>query len=175
MVDLYGLMRAQVYKPKSDRAWQSAAESYLEQAKRAGGIRGALVAKAEPLEVWILCTYPLPKSLHRKRMKPGRRWQTSRTAGDFDNLSKPICDAATGVLWHDDSQVVRATVEKIVGAQGEAPSVKIYARAVDMPPEATIFESVTAGVNAAPWLARNEDEGEKWRDQDRKMPRQIPF
>ena len=37
---------------------------------------------------------------------------TSRRFGDFDNHGKAICDALNGVIYLDDSQIVKCTVEK---------------------------------------------------------------
>lgn len=36
----------------------------------------------------------------------------SKRYGDIDNLAKGILDACNGVLWKDDKQIVRLTVEK---------------------------------------------------------------
>ena len=32
---------------------------------------------------------------------------------DFDNIQKIICDALNGVAYHDDSQIVKADIEKV--------------------------------------------------------------
>lgn len=37
---------------------------------------------------------------------------TSRRYGDFDNLAKAVCDALNGIVYADDSQIVKCTVEK---------------------------------------------------------------
>ena len=44
---------------------------------------------------------------------------------DVDNVAKAILDALTGVIFHDDSQVERLHVEKVLG---ERPRVKVRVR-----------------------------------------------
>ena len=50
---------------------------------------------------------------------------TNSPVHDVDNVAKAILDSLTGVVFHDDSQVERLHVEKIVG---ERPRVKVRAR-----------------------------------------------
>lgn len=37
---------------------------------------------------------------------------TSRNFGDCDNLAKSICDALRGIVYVDDAQIVKITIEK---------------------------------------------------------------
>jgi len=46
---------------------------------------------------------------------------------DVDNVAKAILDALTGVVFHDDSQVERLHVEKVMG---ERARVKVRARPI---------------------------------------------
>ena len=50
---------------------------------------------------------------------------TSRNYGDFDNLAKAICDALNGIVYKDDSQIVRCVIEK--RQDKENPRVEITA------------------------------------------------
>ena len=45
---------------------------------------------------------------------------------DLDNLIKAFKDAAKGILWHDDSQVVQMTARK---AYGDKPMIIAEVRA----------------------------------------------
>jgi len=55
------------------------------------------------IEAWI--TFCMPDLKDMKRMDP-----TSRP--DYDNLLKGLMDQGNGILWRDDSQIVKAHIEK---------------------------------------------------------------
>ena len=139
-----GRFRAQIYSAPRDHpvtAWKKKARERLILLRDAYGFAGPIVDPGLPLEVIILSVRELPKSHHRKRQPVVRRWDTSANAGDWDNVAKPVCDAANGVLWHDDCEIARASVEQIVGAQDEAPRLEIIARPLRDIPERTRFQS----------------------------------
>jgi Holliday junction resolvase RusA-like endonuclease len=52
---------------------------------------------------------PIPKS-KVKKVKPG---QPVTVKPDIDNLVKGLFDAANGICWQDDNQVVRCNAEKV--------------------------------------------------------------
>ena len=68
----------------------------------AGAMRKAKVR--QPLED------PVELRLHFQR--------STRRRVDLDNLVKAVQDAANGLLFEDDSQIVRLEAEKTVGAEG---------------------------------------------------------
>ena len=78
---------------------------------------------SEPLLLRIRAMYPLPRSSWRQLAPIPVRWRIERP--DVDNIAKAVMDAAQGVLFGDDSQVVRLEVDKLVCAQGEEPRVEI--------------------------------------------------
>lgn len=64
-----------------------------------------------------------------KRPKSVRRALPSvKGTGDLDNLTKLYCDAANGILWDDDSQIVLMECSKLYG---DSDAVKITVYSVD--------------------------------------------
>lgn len=71
----------------------------------------------------IRAYFGIPKSasrIKREQMLSGRIRPTKRP--DWDNVGKIVSDALNGLAYHDDSQIVTATVEKWYG---ERPRVEI--------------------------------------------------
>lgn len=144
--DILSIVRPHIYTPTPAGVWGAGAKRALLEARRVQCRAQPIVyGMNDPIEVFLLVVFELPKTKRRKREPPLRAWQTSRGSGDFDNLAKPICDAATGILWPDDCQVVRATVEKVVGSQDEPPRIELLARRLVDSPEDTIFSAVRSG------------------------------
>ena len=57
------------------------------------------------------------------KLKPSApMWPTSRAIGDRTNLLKSVEDALTGIVWHDDSQVVDGPIRV---SYGPAPLISI--------------------------------------------------
>lgn len=69
--------------------------------------------KNKPIEVEIRFFYPHRKSFTKKDkmlIKKGMKYRTQKP--DVDNLVKLVLDSANGILWHDDSQIVKLTASK---------------------------------------------------------------
>lgn len=145
------------------KAWKKRCEVIFRQCARDVLDRRPIVQKGRPIEVLILCVYPITKARMMRRTLRPRDWHTKR--GDWDNLGKPICDVANGILWHDDAQIARGMVEKIVAAQEEPPRTEFFARAMPDEPGLTIFEEVVGIAKGAievsslqgelPWLSQS--------------------
>lgn len=69
-----------------------------------------------PLSVTLLCLFPC-KSKRERKPKP--------TKPDCDNLAKSTLDALNGLLFKDDGQVVKLSVEKWHANGDEQPRVEI--------------------------------------------------
>lgn len=122
---------AGVYEPKQSRSWKGQAQVHMQAAVYARTGRDVPPWPIElPLAVHIIAVFACPASDCKKRVPTPRRWHTKANA-DADNLAKCVLDAGNGALFFDDRQVARLTVEKRIGAQGEAPRVEVQVAAIE--------------------------------------------
>lgn len=80
----------------------------------------------QPLEIVLRAIFPIPKSwsLHKQaKALVGEIKPTGRP--DLDNIAKAWKDALNGVVYRDDSLIVRATMDK---RYGQAPAVVVTVR-----------------------------------------------
>lgn len=69
-----------------------------------------------PLALDVEFLMPIPQSWSKKKTEAARRNDVPHTSRpDVDNLAKLVLDAANGVLWVDDSQLVSVRMEKGYG------------------------------------------------------------
>ena len=68
-----------------------------------------------PVTLMLLFKLPRPKTLPKKILHHIKK-------PDLDKLVRAMCDALTGVMWHDDSQIVEIKARK---QYGDNPSVTI--------------------------------------------------
>lgn len=113
-----------VYDPPESRSWKGTAQVHMAEAMKCGDGDAIRPPMMGPVYVSILAIFECPMGEHRKR-EPMRRRPHGKAGADCDNIAKAVMDAGNGVLWIDDRQVCRLTVEKIIGAQGEAPRVEV--------------------------------------------------
>ena len=67
-----------------------------------------------PIELDIIFYMPIPKSTSKKKkalMLSGEIKHVKRA--DIDNLYKLVTDTMTGIIYHDDSQIYKAYIEKV--------------------------------------------------------------
>ena len=110
------------YDPTKSRNWKAEARAVMVAAKPDPA---AILFPDGPCTVDVLAVFTCPKSAYRKHPVPR---QPHAKRPDADNVTKAVLDAGKGVLWRDDTQVARLVVEKWVGAQGEAPFVRVEVR-----------------------------------------------
>lgn len=121
-----------IMDPAKSRNWKATAHQHYLDALTKCGLRPPAFVGA--VSLYVLALFPLPTSEHRKRGGVPRRPHT-KARGDASNVLKAVEDAGNGVLWLDDCQVARVTIEKWVAAQGEAPYVEVTVSSL-LPPGA---------------------------------------
>lgn len=69
-----------------------------------------------PLRMTIRAMFIIPQSWPEKRKREAV-WKTSKP--DWDNVGKIVSDACNTIVYHDDSQVVEAIIQKRYGVRSE--------------------------------------------------------
>lgn len=105
-----------VYDPAKSRSWkQDVKTQVLEKlAFTSDGLAEG------PLEVYLGFKLQRPKSAPKRRLYPDRK-------PDLSNMARAVEDALKGVVYRDDSQIVRLVLEKDYDPQ---PGVVIRVRAM---------------------------------------------
>lgn len=106
------------YDPTKSKNWKATAQVHMI------AVMDSLAASKPftgPLSVRVTARFTCPKTDFRKRYPRFERWHAKRP--DAENIAKAVLDAATGVVYGDDSQVAYLTVLKRIAAQGAAPEV----------------------------------------------------
>lgn len=87
--------------------------------------RGAeMIPKGVNVAITIDCIFSVPQSANRRRqekMLSGLIRPVKRP--DADNVLKIVADALNGLAYHDDAQIVSATVTKLYGPE---PMVRVW-------------------------------------------------
>lgn len=119
-----------VRDPTKSKNWKATAQVHMIRALRGGGLAAvegeeiSISVSGCALSLAIEAVFPCPTSDYRKR-EPTPRRRACGSRNDADNIAKAVMDAGNGVLWLDDGQIAILHVEKWIGAQGEAPYVKL--------------------------------------------------
>lgn len=95
------------YTPKECREYKNLVAAVAKSVMRGNDY---MMFNAEPLECRVRFIFPLPKT----RKNP---WATSRP--DLDNLYKAVTDSMIGIVYKDDAQIVRASIEKAYEINGD--------------------------------------------------------
>lgn len=103
------------YTPEKTRTYEGVIKSLAIDAMGDGLPFGG------PLELEIVCTYPVAASWPAWKRELALAGQLAATVKpDLDNVAKAVKDALNGVVWGDDTQVIRALITKVYG---ERPQV----------------------------------------------------
>lgn len=76
-----------------------------------------------PLSVTLQFIFPRPKCMTFKKRPMPRVAKTGKP--DIDNVFKAFADSLNGMLWMDDAQVSRVTIEKWTAAGDEQPRTEV--------------------------------------------------
>ncbi len=94
---------------------------------------------SQPMHVTYVFHFARPKSHFTSKGKLSRRapeHPTGRNIGDIEKLARAVSDALTGVIYHDDSQVVEMDLRK---TYDECDLVLITARPLPTSPRYAIM------------------------------------
>lgn len=95
--------------------------TYKEQVRSIAKEKNPVTAMAGAIRMTVDIYRTIPRSWPKKKQRlaeQGKLLPTSRP--DVDNYAKSIQDALSGVVYEDDSQVVRLTVTKQYGTEPRA-------------------------------------------------------
>ena len=116
--------RGRSYTPAATvKAEHEVANALLQKTREKGGEW----PKTGPLAVRIVFAMPVPESWSKKKQQQARSnelWHTSRP--DADNLLKLVLDAANGVLWVDDAQLVMVGAGKEYAVKNTGVMLELF-------------------------------------------------
>ena len=111
----------QTYDPKTSKEFKEKLKKLAKQQSPTLSERA--------LEVSIVFYMSIPKSKPKKwRERAARNEEKCTVHKDLDNLAKSVLDALTGILWKDDSQIVKLVIEKVYG---EIPRIEMEVHEID--------------------------------------------
>ncbi len=113
--------RPRMYTPAKTVAW----ERRISLA--AAGAMGTSKPSDYMWSVRIVVIAAIPSSWPKWRQELARRNGEAPGKPDLDNVAKAVLDACNGIVYIDDKQVCRLTVERRFGAH---PRVEVYAHEV---------------------------------------------
>jgi crossover junction endodeoxyribonuclease RusA len=108
---------------QAGKDWRGDVKVYAQQAYKGEPLTG-------PLEVEFHFVRQWPKSFLRADggIKPSRHGAKPTTNPDTTKLIRSVEDALTGILWADDSQIVRQWGSKVYGTK---PGVEIVVKEIN--------------------------------------------
>lgn len=112
---------ARMYDPDANTTNKATVGFYAKQAMQMFAKAGNGKLLIGPLTLEVTFYLPKPKSKVRKNSNP---FPYPDSGVDLDNLVKLVCDSMTGIVYHDDRQIVCIVAHKRwAGADG--PQTKI--------------------------------------------------
>lgn len=122
---------------KKNKPWRqvvaAAAQAAVQQQ------RWAFAGKGVPVQLRVTFRLPRPKAIKAKDVP-------HLTKPDLDKLIRSCCDALTGIVFKDDSQVNEIITAKVYAKPGESPHVAVT---VNSPDPATGYDLPDSGIGTA--------------------------
>ena len=86
-----------------------------------------------PMQIDVEFLFPRPQSDFRSngQLKPSALKHCTKRVGDLDKLTRALCDALTGLCYHDDSQIIRINAIRRYATEHEQPSAIITITAIN--------------------------------------------
>lgn len=114
---------ARIYDPQIKDEMLEVSERILEAAKSAGIVEKAIsLPSNQRTHVQMHFVMPIPTSLsNRKQM--ALLGMPHEKKPDLDNLAKLYLDCGSGILWNDDAEISKLTLEK---SYGDQPRTEIH-------------------------------------------------
>lgn len=113
--------RSRIYNPDTADRWKAAVAAASQLAWREEPL-----PLPRPLEVAVTVFVARPQRLLTRNSDPGLIPLIARGAGDGDNFAKAILDAMEGIIFVNDCQVARLTIEKYYVAIGYKPGARVW-------------------------------------------------
>ena len=114
---------ASVYEAREDTMYK---ENLAAQVVAQGP---SYITMDQPVEIEVMFYLSRPAyHFGAKGLKP--RYENARPLGkpDVDNMVKAVKDSLTGIVWHDDAQIVRIWAEKHYADTQPHITLQVYAR-----------------------------------------------
>lgn len=95
------------HTPKKSRRWEQDARMVAREQV------GDMALHQGAVGIRVVAAFSIPKGWTKWKVEAALKGKVCHTVRpDGDNILKAVKDALNGIIWRDDSQVVRATVEK---------------------------------------------------------------
>lgn len=132
------------------KAWEGVLRIYGISARNRAA--AAIVTKPRAVELFLVFLVPRPAGHYTGSgavSAAGERQPMPVTKPDWDKLSRAACDALTGSLYEDDSQIVAARVSKAYVRPSRKPGVLVRVREVHADPDWVGGELAALGLGEA--------------------------
>ena len=105
---------AAIYDDPKSRSYKGLIQLHAIEEMKAQGIEWPLAPSPLGFTVALVVKRRIPKSFSKKKAKLALDGDIRpQVKPDLDNVAKAFLDALTGVIWHDDTEVVDLSISRI--------------------------------------------------------------